>query len=57
MDASWVAYGYGRDPNPNDQCVADQISAKLPTDGYTILNILADLTQTDSFRLRVRSTP
>jgi len=54
---SWVSYGYGRDPNPNDQCVADSINAKLPTDGYTILNVLADLTQTDSFRLRVRATP
>jgi hypothetical protein len=48
-----VAYGYGRAPNQNDQCVADQIGAKLATDA-TILSVLTDLTQADSFRLRVR---
>jgi hypothetical protein len=53
----WVAYAYGRDPNPNDQCVADQISTNLNGNGYTILNVLADLTQADSFRVRVRATP
>jgi Protein of unknown function (DUF1592)/Protein of unknown function (DUF1588)/Protein of unknown function (DUF1595)/Protein of unknown function (DUF1585) len=53
----WVAYAYGRDPNPNDQCVADQLGVKLPQDGYGILNVLADLTQADSFRVRVRATP
>ena len=53
----WVAYAYGRAPNQNDQCVADQLSAKLPGDGYTILDVLADLTQADSFRVRVRATP
>ena len=53
----WVSYAYGRDPNPNDQCVADQLVTKLSQDGYPILNVLADLTQADSFRLRVRATP
>jgi hypothetical protein len=53
----WVAYAYGRDPNPNDQCVADQISTSLAGSNYSILNVLADLTQADSFRLRVRGTP
>ena len=54
---TWVAYGYGRAPNQNDQCVADQLSAKLPEDGYGVLDVLADLTQTDSFLTRVRATP
>lgn len=53
----WVAYAYGRDSNANDQCVADQVSAKLTQDTYGILDVLADLTQADSFRLRVRATP
>lgn len=53
----WVSYAYGRDPNPNDQCVADQLSASLSQDSYPILNVLADLTQADSFRLRVLGTP
>ena len=49
-----VSYGFGREPNPNDQCVADDIGAKLVSSGYPILNALADLAQADSFRLRVR---
>ena len=53
----WVAYAFGRDPNQNDQCVADQLVTKLSQDEYPILNVLADLTQADSFRLRVRATP
>jgi len=51
---SLVSYGYGRDPNAQDQCVADQIGSKLG-DGYAILNAFTDLTQADSFRLRVRA--
>lgn len=54
---SLVSSGYGRAPNSNDACVVDQIGAKLATDGYTILNLFTDLTQTDSFRVRVRATP
>ncbi|HVY39561.1 MAG TPA: DUF1592 domain-containing protein [Polyangia bacterium] len=53
----WVAYAYGRQPNPQDQCIADQIGTNLSTGNYPILNILSDLTQADSFRLRVRATP
>jgi hypothetical protein len=53
----WVAYAYGRQPNPQDQCIADNIDMKLSQSGYTALNLLADLTQADSFRIRVRATP
>lgn len=54
---SWVSYAFGRNPNANDQCVVDQLNGKLATSGYTVLNLLADLTQADSFRVRVRATP
>lgn len=54
---AWVAYAFGRDPNGNDRCIVDELDTKLSQDGYTILNLLADLTQADSFRLRVRETP
>ena len=53
----WISFAYGRDPNPQDQCVADQIATKLRRGVYPILNILSDLTQADAFRLRVRATP
>jgi hypothetical protein len=50
----WVSFGYGRGPNSNDACVVDQLGSKLSESGYTILNLLVDLTQADTFRLRVR---
>ncbi|WP_437895365.1 DUF1592 domain-containing protein [Sorangium sp. So ce124] len=54
---AWVSYAFGRDPNGKDKCVVDQIDTKLSEGGYSILNLLADLTQADSFRVRVRETP
>lgn len=47
-----VAFANQRRPNSNDACVVDELDAKLSQDGYTVLNLLADLTQADSFRLR-----
>jgi hypothetical protein len=49
----WVQFATGRNRNPQDACTVDQLDASLATDGYTVLNLLADLTQADSFRLRV----
>jgi hypothetical protein len=54
---AWVSYAFGRAPNSSDTCVVDQLEAKLADDGYSILELLADLTQADSFGLRVRETP
>ena len=51
---SWVASAYARAPNPNDQCIANDIATKLGSNS-PILNVLADLTQADSFRSRVRA--
>ena len=51
---AWVSYAFGRNPNANDQCVVDQLQTKLTAGGYSILTLLGDLTQADSFRLRVR---
>jgi hypothetical protein len=47
-----VSFAYRRLPNSNDACVVDQLNAKLTAGGYTVLNLFADLTQADSFRLR-----
>jgi hypothetical protein len=49
---SLVSYAYGRLPNANDTCVVENIYNQLSTDGYTVLNLFADLTRADSFRLR-----
>ncbi|WP_438029853.1 DUF1592 domain-containing protein [Sorangium sp. So ce233] len=53
---AWVAYAYGRAPNGNDKCLVDQLDMKLSQGGYSVLDLLADLTQTDSFSTRVRET-
>ncbi len=49
----WVSFAYGRDPNPQDQCVANQIATSIGGGSYPIINILSDLTQTSSFNTRV----
>lgn len=54
---AWVSYAFGRDPNSNDRCVVEQFDTRLAESGYGILDLLADLTQADSFRVRVRETP
>lgn len=54
---AWVSYAFGRPANANDQCTVDELTAKLTAGGYSILSLLGDLTQADSFRVRVRGTP
>jgi hypothetical protein len=54
---AWVAYAFGRAPNANDQCLVDQLNMKLARSDYSLLSLLADLTQAESFRVRVRETP
>jgi hypothetical protein len=49
----WVSFATGRLPNGNDACTVNDLNTKLAGD-YTVLQLLADLTQADSFRLRTR---
>lgn len=53
---AWVSYAYGRNPNANDKCLVDTLNTKLSQGGYSVLDLMADLTQTESFRIRVRET-
>lgn len=48
----WVAYAYERASNQADACTVNQLAAKLTKNGYTVLSLIADLTQTQSFRSR-----
>jgi hypothetical protein len=48
----FVAFATGRTANPNDACTVDALSAKLAQSGYPVLNLLADYTEADSFRMR-----
>jgi hypothetical protein len=53
---AWVSFATGRPANGNDRCTVDVLQTKLAADGYSILSLLGDLTQADSFRLRVRGS-
>ena len=48
----WVNYAYARQDNTFDACTVNDLAAKITTGGYTVLNLITDLTQTDSFRVR-----
>ena len=48
----WVSYAYQREGDPDDQCTANQLAAKMSASSYSIQNLMSDLTQTLSFRVR-----
>lgn len=48
----WVQFAYGRTLTNQDSCTVDDMTARLTAGGYTILDLVADLTQSDSFRFR-----
>jgi hypothetical protein len=48
----WVQVAYERSLTNEDSCTVDDLTAKLTTGGYTVLNLIADLTQAESFRYR-----
>jgi hypothetical protein len=49
----WVSYATGRDANDYDKCTAIAIADKIDAGAYPLASVLADLTQAESFRLRV----
>jgi hypothetical protein len=53
----WVAYAYERPSNSNDACTVDLLTQKLTQGGYNVLNLIADLTQTEAFQSRVVEAP
>ena len=48
----WVQVAYERSLTNEDSCTVDDLRAKLTAGGYTVVNLIADLTQADSFRYR-----
>jgi hypothetical protein len=49
----WVSYATKREKNDFDQCTADMIADSIEGGDYALSNVLPDLTQAESFRLRV----
>jgi hypothetical protein len=54
----WVEYAFERTINANDACTVDMMASKLTAGGYSIKSLIADLTQSQTFRYRaVEVTP
>jgi hypothetical protein len=54
----WVEHAFERTINANDACTVEMMASKLTAGGYTIKALIADLTQSQPFRLRtVEVTP
>jgi hypothetical protein len=53
----WVKYAYERELTSEDACTAQQLATKMTGTGYTVLNLIMDLTQSDSFRYRAKAAP
>jgi hypothetical protein len=52
----WVAYAYQR-ADAMDCGTVNNLSAKMTAGGYTITNLIADLTQASAFVTRAQETP
>jgi hypothetical protein len=48
----WVAFASGRTANSTDACIVNQMGNNMAQDGYAVLDVIADYTRADSFRLR-----
>jgi len=56
--SKWVGYAYNRTLTGPDVCTVDALTAKVTAGGYSIQNLLADLTQTNVFLTRaIEATP
>jgi len=55
---AWISFAYRQPDSPYDaSCTIDNLRLGGQSGGYEVLNLIADLTQPDSFRMRVRGTP
>jgi hypothetical protein len=50
--AKWVSFAYQRETAVEDACTVQQLAAKMTTQGYRVQDLITDLTQTVSFRVR-----
>jgi hypothetical protein len=52
-----VTFSYERALTSQDVCTVQMLAGKMTTSGYNIISLLTDLTQTQSFRYRVKELP
>ncbi len=53
----WVQFAYERPLNSQDACTAQTLASNLNKDGYTVVALITDLTQSQSFRYRAKELP
>jgi hypothetical protein len=53
----WVEFAFERNMTAQDLCDVQQLQGKMAQGGYTILSLVTDLTQSQSFRYRAKETP
>ena len=52
-----MTYAYERDLTSQDLCTVQALAGKMTQTGYTILSLITDLTQSQSFRYRAKELP
>jgi hypothetical protein len=55
----WVQYAYERVPTDQDACTVNNVAMKMGQSGstYSIVSLIADLTQSQTFRYRAKELP
>lgn len=48
----WVSFGYQRNYTAEDLCYIDELTDRMVAGGYTVKNLITDLTQSDYFTVR-----
>jgi hypothetical protein len=51
--SKWVSFAYHREGSADDACTVQQLASRMTGTTYTVQNLITDLTQTLSFRVRV----
>ena len=52
----WVEFAYDRSLTSQDLCTVDTLVGKLAQNDYRVVDLITDLTQTQSFRYRAQET-
>jgi hypothetical protein len=48
----WVGYAFDRTPNSQDACIVDTLATSIAGGDYRVLDLIADMTQADTFSVR-----
>jgi hypothetical protein len=52
-----MSYAYERELKSEDTCSVQTLAGRMAQSGYTLLNLMTDLTQTQAFRVRAKVQP